>query len=139
MVNTEVVPHSNSNDWSVCPSYSSNITLFHSVAVPSSVISPLWLMLISQCTTEGNLCVMYQVLMMCFLLIVVLLLPLVTEVILKLLLITDHPASMADAIIHRLGDAAVAREFMKGYVCNGALCVILYVNNNYNYIQSLCH
>ena len=63
MVTTEVVPCSNSNDWSVCPSYSSNITLFHSVAVPSSVTSPLWLMLISQCTTEGNL---HQVLMMCF-------------------------------------------------------------------------
>lgn len=49
---------------------------------------------------------------------IVLLLPLVTEVFLKLLLITDHSTEIADTVLHYLGNATVAKEFQTRYVYN---------------------
>ena len=49
--------------------------------------------------------------------IIVLLLPLVTEVFLKVLLITDHPTVIADAVLHHLGNAMVTKEFQTRCVC----------------------
>ena len=40
------------------------------------------------------------------------LLPLVTEVFLKLLLVTDHPATLADVILHHVSNDGVAKEFI---------------------------
>jgi len=47
----------------------------------------------------------------------VLLLPLVTEVFLKLLLITDHPTIVADAILHYFGNTEMMKKLTIRYVC----------------------
>ena len=41
-----------------------------------------------------------------------------TEVFLKLLLITDHPTVIADAVLHHLANATVVKKFQTRYVCN---------------------